>query len=182
MECKALTTERLILRPFAPGDASAMYHNWASDPEVCRYVRFPPHRDEEESRSVIEMFLNDAKSGTGFVWALENKQDGTLIGSLGAMGYRESDASIELGYCIGQRWWGQGYTSEALGAVLRHLLLELGINRVEAYHSLENPASGRVMEKAGMQREGTCRQKYRASTGALQDCALYAILRQDLCL
>lgn len=60
---------------------------------------------------------------------------------------------IQMGYCIGQKWWHQGYTSEALEAVIRFAFTELGANRVAAIHNVQNPHSGGVMQKCGMQKE-----------------------------
>ena len=65
--------------------------------------------------------------------------------------------TAEVGYCIGSRWWNQGYVSEALGMVMDFLFDQVGFHRIEARHDEENHASGRVMEKNGMKREGLLR-------------------------
>jgi [ribosomal protein S5]-alanine N-acetyltransferase len=79
---------------------------------------------------------------------------------------------------VGRDWWGQGYATEAARAVLRYGFEELKLNRIYAHHMTKNPASGRVLEKIGMQREGCLRQMIR-KWGVLEDVVLYAILRQD---
>ena len=83
-----------------------------------------------------------------------------------------------MGYCIGQKWWHQGYTSEALEAVIRFAFTGLGANRVAAIHNVLNPHSGGVMQKCGMQKEGVLRQGYRDNQGLGNYCLL-AILRSD---
>ena len=85
---------------------------------------------------------------------------------------------VHAGYCIGKTWWGRGYATEALQAVIAYAFLELGANRVESIHNVKNPASGRVMEKCGMTLEGVLRQAYRDNSGCC-DVAVRALLRQD---
>ena len=69
--------------------------------------------------------------------------------------------------------------TEALCAVIRYAFDSAGVNRLEAFHSVRNPASGAVMRKAGMLLEGRARQKYRSHMG-YEDCDLYGICRDDL--
>jgi len=98
-----------------------------------------------------------------------------MIGSVGIM-ITEYDFKADIGYCIGRRWWGQGYTSEAVKAVIDYMFDNTDIERIEAYHSVENPVSGKVMAKAGMKREGFARHKYKNRAG-YHDCDLYGIIR-----
>lgn len=81
-------------------------------------------------------------------------------------------------YCIGGKWWGQGIVPEALHAVMKYLFEKVQVNRIEAGFDANNPNSGRVMEKVGMQREGLMRQAGRNNQG-LFDLVFYAILRED---
>ena len=76
-------------------------------------------------------------------------------------------------------YWNRGYGTEALGAVIDYMFDRVGLNRLEAYHAVGNPASGRIMEKCGMKKDGICREKYRTADG-LADCAHYAILAKDV--
>ena len=86
--------------------------------------------------------------------------------------------SAEIGYCIGRKWWKQGITSEALERVMRFLFDEVGVNRVEARHDVNNPNSGKVMQKCGMTLEGIHRQADMNNQG-LCDEACYAILKNE---
>ena len=85
---------------------------------------------------------------------------------------------MELGYCIGKRWWGRGLMTEAVRAVVGYLFAEVGVRRVCAQHDTENPASGAVMRKAGMTKDGVLRQGGRNNRGIV-DTAVYSILREE---
>ena len=88
---------------------------------------------------------------------------------------REDIGLAEIGYCIGRSWWGQGITSEALSAVLDFLFQEVGVESIIAKHAVDNPASGRVMEKAGM---NFLPGKYEKN-GIFYDVPQYRITREE---
>jgi RimJ/RimL family protein N-acetyltransferase len=83
-----------------------------------------------------------------------------------------------MGFWVGVEHWRQGYATEAAEALLRYGFDTLGLNRIYAHHMVRNPASGRVLEKAGMKREGLLRQRVR-KWGVFEDVVLLAILRED---
>jgi ribosomal-protein-alanine N-acetyltransferase len=83
-----------------------------------------------------------------------------------------------VAYYLAEKAWGKGYMTEILKRVIDFCFDELGLNRVEADHFARNPASGRVMEKAGMTKEGLARQKY-CKDGEFLDAVLYAIVKGD---
>lgn len=80
---------------------------------------------------------------------------------------------------MGRKWWGRGIMPEALRAVTAFLFDEVGVNRVEATHDLNNPKSGRVMDKAGMKQEGILRQAGLNNQG-ICDKVVHAILKEDI--
>jgi ribosomal-protein-alanine N-acetyltransferase len=85
---------------------------------------------------------------------------------------------VHIGYCIGQKWWNQGITSEALGLLIPFFFSEVKINRIEARHDPRNPNSGKVMLKCGLSYEGTMREADWNNQGVC-DCACYAVLAKD---
>jgi RimJ/RimL family protein N-acetyltransferase len=101
-----------------------------------------------------------------------------LIGSVGLRDIDREHEQAELGFWIGREWWGHGYAREAAAAVIAFGFGVLGLNRICAHHMERNPAAGRVLQAAGMQREGILRQRVR-KWGAYEDVVLYAILRDD---
>ena len=140
-----LETDRLILRSLTVADADAVFV-WASDPRVNRYLRYSLHADMEVTRQWLSS-VEQAAEGTydfGFV----RKSDGLLIGSGGV--YNNGDGSWELGWNLRHDCWGQGYTTEAAKAMIDFAHKEFGVKVFSAYHAVDNPASGRVMEKCGL--------------------------------
>jgi len=173
-----ITTERFILRRFTVNDAEDMFHNWANDPEVTKYLRWPEHQNIEITKKILDEWVANYDDSTYYSWAITLKENDMVIGSIGIMNVREVDECGEIGYCISKSWWGKGIMTEVLKAVISYGFHETGFNRLEADHSINNPVSGRVMQKAGMVYEGIARQKYRANLG-FQDCKLYSILKDD---
>ena len=174
-----LETERLILRPFTLDDAAAAYYTWLKDEDVCRYMRWTAHKSLAESRQLIEDWVAMYSKPDFYIWVIELKETGKLVGSISIAVVNEHDDCMDTGYCLGKEYWGRGITTEALCAVIKFGIKEVGANRIEAYHSVNNPNSGKVMKKAGMSYEGTARQKYKANAG-LQDSCVYAVLAQDI--
>ena len=172
-----IKTARLNLRRFELTDADAVFRNWTSDDRVARYMRWSAHKDVEETKTVIQSWCDRYKEDSTYHWGV-CLEDGEIIGSIGVFITSEQDFKAELGYCIGRKWWGQGYMSEAVKAVIDYMFANTDIERIEAYHSIENPASGRVLAKAGMRPEGFLRHNYLSRDG-FQDCNLYAIIRGE---
>ena len=176
---KKLETPRLVLRPFRPGDGEAMFRNWACDPQVTQYLTWQPHESAEVSERLCALWAREAEKPQVYQWAIELRELGQVIGSLSVVRTDEATESAELGYCIGKAWWGQGLMTEAVRAVLPFLLSDCGFRRVCASHDEENPASGRVMQKAGMRLDGTLRASGRNNRGIV-DMVWYSILQSEL--
>jgi ribosomal-protein-alanine N-acetyltransferase len=156
-----LKTERLILRPFIPEDAADV-QRLAGDRAIADTTLNIPHpyedgMAEEWISGHQEMFDEDK----GLTLAVTAKDGGHLIGAISLMGINRRFSRAELGYWIGRPYWNKGYCTEAGRAVLGYGFEELSLNRIFASHFARNFASGRVMVKLGMQREGCLRQQVR---------------------
>lgn len=176
---KVLETERLILRPFSPMDAEAMFRNWASDPEVTKYLTWPTHKDAQATRWVLTDWENSYEKRDFYQWAITVKKLGDdPIGCISVVASRDDIGMVQIGYCIGREYWHQGITSEALREVIRFFFDEVGVSRIEGRHDPRNPHSGAVMKKCGMHYEGTMRQADRNNQG-ICDISYYAVLASD---
>jgi ribosomal-protein-alanine N-acetyltransferase len=175
---QTLETKRLILRKYHENDAQAMYTTWASNPNVTRYMRWQPHCSVEETQEIVSEFISHYEKSNYYHWIICLKETDQPIGTIGLFIINEFDELGEFGYCLGEDYWNKGYTTEALNAVFEFAFKKVQFNRIEACHSVNNPASGEVMKKAGMTFEGLARQKYKCSLG-FQDANCYAILRED---
>ena len=175
---RPLETHRLILRQFRAEDAGEMFANWASDPEVTRFLTWPPHASEDVTRAVLADWISRYGDGAFFQWAVVWKETGAVIGSIGVVKLDEEAESAEVGYCLSRAFWGRGIMPEALRAVMDYLFDTVGLGRIAAGHDVNNPRSGRVMEKAGMKAEGIRRRSARNNRG-ICDEAWHALLRDD---
>ena len=175
---KTLETERLILRQFTLDDAEAMYRNWANDPEVTRFMTWPPYENAEGTRKKLQQWVEEYKDPSNYTWAIVPKDLGEPIGSISVVAVVEERDIVSIGYCIGRKWWHQGLTSEAFAAVISFMFEEVGVNRLAAKHDVNNPHSGMVMKKCGMKYEGTLRSSDRNNQG-ICDASWYAILKSD---
>ena len=175
---KQLETDRLILRRFAAEDGEVMYRNWASDPEVTKFLTWPAHETVEVSRWVVNDWISHYGEDNFYQWAIVQKDVGEPIGGISVVSHDDRMAKAEIGYCIGKVWWHRGFMTEALDAVIRYLIDEVGVNRIQACHDTNNPHSGAVMKKCGMTFEAIHRKAGWNNTG-ICDIAMYAILAED---
>jgi len=171
-----LRTRRLVLRPFALSDASAV-QRMAGVAAVADTTLSIPHPYED---GVAEAWIATHgpayRRGENVVFAITDR-DGVLVGAINLRLVAE-DHRGELGYWVGVPFWGRGYATEAVQAVIGYGFTTLELNRLEARHLSRNPASGRVMQKAGMHHEGHQRQHVRKN-GRFEDLEYYGILRTD---
>ncbi len=173
-----LETKRLILRRFELDDAEAMYHNWANDPKVTKYLTWPPHTDVSVSKAVINSWIPLYEKSDYYSWAIVLKDLDEPIGSIAAVKVDDTIEMVHIGYAIGLQWWHKGYTSEALAQLVRFFFEEVGANRIESRHDPCNPNSSKVMLKCGLKYEGTLRQSDTNNQG-ICDAAYYALLAED---
>ena len=175
---QTIETQRLILRCAELTDAEAMFRNWASDPEVTKYLTWPPHTSLEVSRRILENWVEANAQIDRYHWMIVLKELDQPIGSITVVEHRDDIGEAEVGYCIGKQWWHKGLVTEAMMAVMGYLFDQVGMNRVEARHDLNNPHSGGVMKKCGMRYEGTLRRADRNNQG-ICDTAVYGMLKEE---
>lgn len=171
-----LTTQRLTLRPFTADDAADMFANWASDPEVTKFLTWPTHKSIDVSKWVLNDWLPHYSELDYYSWAIV--YEGHAIGSISVVDHDDKVGKAQIGYCIGQSWWHMGIVCEALKAVIDFLFDEVGYARIEARHDPRNPHSGGVMKKCGMKYEGTLRQSDWNNQGVCDAC-WYALLKSE---
>lgn len=174
-----LETDRLLLRRFTVDDADDMYNNWASDPEVTEFLTWPVHPSADFTRQLLKDWISNYEDGAYFNWAIELKENGQVIGNISVVNLDEKIEAAEIGYCMSKNYWGQGIMPEALKAVSDYLFDVVGLNRVAACHDVNNPKSGRVMEKAGMKLEGTLRATGKNNRGILYDKVWHSMIKSD---
>lgn len=152
-----LATRRLLLRPFVFADARRI-EVLAGDAQVAKgSVRLPHPYPPGLAARWIASHETAWQTGNGVYYAVTCKESGELQGSVSLQlaERRLADGKMAyvgtLGYWLGVPYWGAGRMSEAVTALLAFAFLELGVDRIEASHASDNPASGRVMQKCGLQ-------------------------------
>jgi len=149
-----IETDRLILRPLVLADAETAFHGWTGDAEVAEYVSWLPHRSIDETKKWLKEieWKQDAEGNIipreNYIWGFVLKGTGELFGSGGLIW--ENDLKLyQVGYNIKRTHWKNGYTTEAMKAILNFAVKNLNIRRVAGGHAKENHASARVIEKLG---------------------------------
>ncbi len=177
---QTLQTDRLILRRFVERDAEAMFQNWASSAENLTYVTWNPHSDVEVTRHSIHNWVASYANPNYYKWAICLKEKPEqVIGDISIVEIHEEDLSCEIGYVLGKNYWGRGVMTEALKAVLDFCFTQAGFQKIRARYASLNPASGRVMEKAGMSYLETITNGVERK-GYLADLIYYQINRRDV--
>ena len=144
-----LETERLVLRPFRLEDADAMFLNWANDPDVTRFLTWPPHGSVEKTRKFMEIWVSQYEKPERLNFAMELKETGELIGGIDVCGYLGGvNGTPVLGCAMMKKYWSMGYAAEALRR-LTALLFERGYKEVRADAMVENIGSNKLIRKCG---------------------------------
>ncbi|MBQ7915315.1 MAG: GNAT family N-acetyltransferase [Firmicutes bacterium] len=171
-----LHTPRLLLRRYTPEDAVEVYKNWATDPLTSKFLSWNVHESVEETRDIVGRWVESYEDPAVYHWVLQYGD--TLIGAISLHDISLKNERVEVGYCMGSKWWNQGLMTEALAAVIRFCFDELECHKVCGRFDTENIGSGRVMQKCGMQPEGILCQDYKRKDGSFGDMAMYGIVRE----
>lgn len=158
-----LHTPRLTLRPWREEDLEDFYA-YARVDGVGQMAGWLPHKDRDESRTILELFIREKKT-----FALEYR--GRVVGSLGVERYEEADfpelapyKGREIGYVLAKDCWGQGLMPEAVAAVVEYLFSQAGLDFILVGHMDFNTRSARVIEKSGFRYCKTTQYETRYNT------------------
>jgi [ribosomal protein S5]-alanine N-acetyltransferase len=169
-----LNTERLLLRPLNPGDARAV-HLMMRDAEGMAYWDVGKVEDPAVTGDIVRRHLADMAEERAVYWAVERLDDRAFIGvcDLSEIDWRHARA--EVGFMVGRAFWGEGYTFEAMHAVISHAAQALRLKRLLARPHIGNVRSVRLLERLGFSREGLMRG-YVERDGERRDCLLFGLL------
>ncbi len=144
-----LKTDRLTLRKLMPEDAFDIYC-FASDMRVSQFLSWTPHKNIDETRSVLAEWLEEYSKPYCYQWAIVYTQSNTVIGTISLWDVKPAERSAQLTYALHAGYWGMGIVTEACRAVLEYAFRQAGFYTIYAKHNKLNPASGKVMIKCGM--------------------------------
>ena len=177
-----LPTERLLLRPLQSCDAPALLAIF-SDPETVAYTEWDPFETIEDAHWLIRWANTAAEQEprTVFAWAIQwrDSNDDELLGIVTLTIRNPSGREADIGYMVNRTQWGRGIASEAVQAIILSGFHDLALHRIVGRCSPENTASGRVLEKVGMLREG-CLRRNTWEKGRWRDTLIYALLEDEV--
>ncbi|MCI6265971.1 MAG: GNAT family N-acetyltransferase [Erysipelotrichaceae bacterium] len=176
---KNIETNRLLLRKLKKEDASIAYYNWCNSESVTKYLLWKRHESVEVTKEQYEKWEQEYEDLNTYRWIVEIKDTHELIGTIDvATGFLKF-GTCEIGYCYGEKFWGFGYATEALKAIIKYLFEEADAELIYAEYMENNPASGKVMEHAGMKQEGTLRKRVVDKNHQRNDLISYSITREE---
>ena len=175
---KVIETERLVLRQFQMNDVEVMFKNWHSDSKVTEFLRWKTAASVNETKQILSKWVEEYEKPDFYQWAIVLKEIEEPIGSISVVGKNEHCNMVHIGYCIGSKWWHQGFTSEAFKAIISFFFQEVGVNRIESQHDPNNRNSGLVMKKCGLKYEGNLRQADWNNKGIVDAC-MYSLLKSE---
>ena len=173
-----IDTGRLLLRQFRYEDADSMMNNWASDEYVQKMYGEPAYKTPEAVKKLLDKFIGGYEKGSYFRWAVIEKSSGECIGQIAYFLVDTSGHFGEIEYCIGTRFQGRGYATEAAKAVIRYGFEKINFNKVQICVRPSNTPSKKVIEKCGFTYEGTLRE-YFYIDGKYEGRMYFSILKDE---
>jgi RimJ/RimL family protein N-acetyltransferase len=157
-------------------DVSALFAIFG-DPEVTRYWGFAALPDATAAAALLTDIHAQFRAGTLFQWGVESAE-GELVGTCTLARLDPANRRAELGFALGRSFWGRGYMTAALPAVIEFAFSRLGLHRLYADTDPRNTPSIRALERQGFRREGVLREHYLVQ-GEPQDAVVYGLLRSE---
>ena len=145
-----IETDRLLLRQNVMTDAEAMYRNWETDPEVSKFWTWDPHTHIGETMALLDGMIAAYEKPDNYNWVIELKETSEAVGYIYLSDIDEVGESASIHYLLSRAYWNRGLMTEATCAVLAFAFERIGMKRIHTHHHIDNPASGRVMQKAGL--------------------------------
>ncbi len=164
-ETLSLNGEELRLRPLVQEDALRVYelaNNWNI---ASMLARMPYPYTQGSAEEWISGHI--ARRASGDSWPLAIEVNSELVGTIGLS--RQGDDTYELGYWVGEPYWGQGIATRAARVLVKFAFDILGASRLTAGHFTENPASGRILTNIGFQKTGE-ESRFCLARGKNVDC------------
>lgn len=147
-----INTKRLTLRKISLDDVQSIYTYLKSDERATDNLIKGIHKDSEETFGMVQEIIDQHENPSFYYWGMELTETKELIGLIDFFDFDFNETKCKVGYSIGYNWWNKGYGTEALRAVIDFAFNYIKVSEISATHNTDNPASGRIMEKAGMKK------------------------------
>lgn len=168
----SLETERLFIQRLKYEDAEEIFYAYASKLEATRFVSWPVHKTVADTNKYLRQAVQDWNSGLAHSYSIRTKSDNRLIGSVGVI---NENGNVQFGYVLSPTVWNRGYATETVIALLKQLITLNGVYRIWTFVDVENTASQRVLQKAGLEEEARLTKWHRFvnQNNQPKDCVLY---------
>ncbi|PJO42009.1 GNAT family N-acetyltransferase [Lysinibacillus xylanilyticus] len=166
-------TKRLYLRKMKMADAHSLFNIW-SDPDVSKFMNIANFTHEEQAKEIIELFDELTEERKAIRFTIIKKESNEIIGSCGFNSFDVDNASAEIGYDLAKAYWGKGYATESVSALIDIAFTTLNINKIEAKIEPGNINSIKVVEKLNFTFEGTFKE-YEESKESSYDINVYSL-------
>lgn len=150
MKTPVLETERLLLRPFSDQDTREVFECWQRDSDVARYMMWESSQDIKKAKEFIDFEISQIFSDVWYRWCITDKKTKVIYGTC-LVYYKDEDGCWDISYNLGKKFWGKGYTTEAMQKAMNYAIHTLEVTEFTAAHAVENPASGNVIKKLGFE-------------------------------
>ena len=177
-ELQILESDRLILRQFCLEDATHIFEI-RSNASVMKFMDSNHHASINDSENFVKRNLENQKEGSGYFWALVDKESGEFIGDFSVWAIDKVNHRGQIGYSLKQQYWKKGYMTEAMKVILKFGFTELNLHSFEANINPLNEGSRKCLEKMGFKKEAYFRENY-FYNGKYLDSEIYCLLEEDL--
>ena len=145
-----IDTIRLILRKHEITDADDMFENWVTDYEVSRYWGWEPHKNIDETKALLTIWIKDYENPDTYHWIIVLKSSMQAIGYIYFNEIDSINSSVSVHYALSRKYWNKGIITEACKGVYDFAFSKLNVKKIKSHHHIDNGASGKVMKKCGM--------------------------------
>lgn len=146
IEFNTLITERLVLRKVNIKDIEPIFNNWASDPEVTKYVTWLPHQNIGITEMIVKEWIKEDKNPRTIRYMITIKGDNEPVGSIDVVDY--VNGVPKIGYCLSKKHWNKGYMTEACKALIKYIF-NIGFTKIVIEADVRNIGSNKVIKKCG---------------------------------
>lgn len=174
----ALATDRLLLRRFEYTDIEGMLKNWIANTLIQHNYGEPTYENIDSVRELLDKWIPQYEDKSFYRWAIILKENNENIGQIAFCRVYTEIETAEIEYCIGEAYWGKGYAGEALSSILKYSFEVAKFSKLEAFHRMENPNSGRVLKKSIMKRVSNA-HRYELTNEQPKDKIFYALTRDE---
>jgi Acetyltransferases, including N-acetylases of ribosomal proteins len=172
-----LYTKSLILKKMTLKDAEDLFE-YASDPEVTKYVTWAPHKSIDDSIDFLKSVLRRYENNEVSEWGIVYKENNKFIGTCGYVLWVPVHSLAEIAFALSREYWGKGLMTEAVKEVIKYGFEKMNLNRIYAKCFVENIGSQKVLEKVGMKFEGILREQMFIKS-KFSDMKIYSILSKE---